>query len=114
MARRRRQGSPLRMFAVLAAAVCVVAGVWWLDAAFEQRHWREFQDAGDRAYQRGNLRFAESMYREALQYAEAQEDVERAVRSCARLRRLYLDSGNAQGARDMVKRARRIRQEGSG
>ena len=110
MARRRKHRSPLRIVAAIGVLAAVGWGMWWFDAAFEERHWREFQAAGERAYERGNLDYAEGMFLKAVQYSEQQGNSEHAVISCASLRQLYLHRNDSAAAAQIVARARALKQ----
>jgi hypothetical protein len=109
MARRRKSRSPLKLVAMVVLLAAVGWGLWWFDAAFEERHWREFQAAGERACERGNVDFAERLLLEAVQYAEHQGNVEHAVVSCTSLRQLYMSRGDPDAAAGIVARARALR-----
>ena len=106
MARRSARRLALaRLVLVLLAAVAALS-LWWLDSAFEERHWREFRGAGERALERGNLEYAEKMLRESLQYAERYGEAEHMARSYVLLARLYRAQGDEILAGEMLARAR--------
>ena len=87
---------------------------WLIYFSFEDRHWKKFSEAGTRALERGNYEWAEKMYGEALQYAQAQgPDNPRVVETFLLLHRLYKVQGRNELAEQMLARARELRAEKS-
>ena len=89
--RTRRRSTPgpdrARLFAWLGLALFVVLGIIGT-IAFDDRHWHAFDNAGDAAFERGNYRYAERMYNEALQVALDRKDDELIARSRQALRQV--------------------------
>ena len=99
-----------RLLAMVAILVVVLGGLWFAHQAFMTRHWEEFNAAGDRAFSRQNYSYAEKMYREALQRAEALDPQDaRVVKSLTDLHRLYKAQGKTQQADSLLARARALR-----
>ena len=72
--KRRRSGvDHQRLWAIIALVVILGLGIVGT-IAFDDRHWHAFDDAGDVAYERGNYKYAQRMYKEALQVARELED----------------------------------------
>ena len=92
----------------IAIAMCVL--LWLAYAGFQDRHWSAFQDAGDRAYGRGNYAYAQRMYHEALQEAERLDPRgEELVQTLLALSRTHKASGEQTLADAMLTRARAVR-----
>lgn len=86
--------------ALIVFVVCVWAGY----AGFQDRHWRAFINAGDRAYARGNYGYALRVYNEALQQArDLDPGGELEKRTLIHLSRTY----QAQGRQDLARAAMR-------
>ncbi|HCL27246.1 MAG TPA: hypothetical protein DIC52_02275 [Candidatus Latescibacteria bacterium] len=80
--RRRRRRQPVdrsRLWTIVALVAILLFGIIGT-IAFDDRHWRAFDDAGDVAFKRGNFDYAERMYKEALQVTQELED-QRLVRA---------------------------------
>ncbi|MFH1571124.1 MAG: hypothetical protein ABIL09_24230 [Gemmatimonadota bacterium] len=76
-----------------------VALVWLAWTTAQERMWRDLRDAGHRAYQRGSYDYAQRIYREALQQAEALDPTgRRVVLSLQDLGRLYEARGLSDSA----------------
>ena len=111
-ARRRRAAIPSRRIPV-AVAVALVAVVlaWVAITASRDRFWDDTRAAGHRAYQRGNFRYAQRMYREALQQAE---DLDpggpRVMKSLLDMSRVYAALGYADSASQFRTRSQALRQ----
>ena len=67
--RRRKKPKPVLFVGPLIVLVVVLV-LWYVHGAFEDRTWKEYRQAGHRAFSRGNLKYAEGMYRRALKEAE--------------------------------------------
>jgi len=97
---------------LLAGGVALLAlFLWWFDAASEDRHWKEFSGAGERALERGNLDYAEKMLTQSLQYAQGQSDEAKMIASYRLLHRLYRARGDEARARQMLEHARAVGSE---
>jgi hypothetical protein len=100
--------SPVLWVTATAIAMCVL--LWLAYAGFDDRHWSAFQDAGDRAYGRGNYAYAQRMYHEALQEAERLDPRgEELVQTLLALSRAHKASGEQTLADAMLTRARAVR-----
>ena len=100
--------SPAVWVAALAVAMCIL--LWLAYAGFEDRHWSAFQEAGDRAYGRGNYAYAERMYTEALQEAERLDPRgEELVQTLIALSRTHKARGEQVLADATLTRARTLR-----
>ena len=111
--RRRRRGgvksaSQASWVAAIALVVCVL--LWLAYAGFLDRHWSAFQDAGDRAFGRGNYAYAQRMYGEALEEAERLDPSgEELVQTLLALSRTHKARGETALAAAMLTRARTVR-----
>ncbi len=100
--------SPALWGVAIAIAMCLL--LWLAYAGFQDRHWSAFQDAGDRAYGRGNYAYAQRMYDEALQEAERLDPRgEELVQTLLALSRTHKALGEQTSADAMLTRARTLR-----
>ncbi len=95
---RRRPAGGGRLGALIALAVIVVLGII-STIAFNDRHWHAFDQAGDDAFGRGNYKYAERMYNEALQVARELEDAKLERTTLRDLSRVYAAQGKSDEAR---------------
>ncbi len=105
---RRKQNNLTRPLLLAGGIALLALLLWWFDAASEDRHWKEFSGAGERALERGNLDYAERMLSQSLQYAQGQEDEAKMIASYRLLHRLYRARGDETRARQMLERARAV------
>ena len=92
----------------IALVVCVL--LWLAYAGFQDRHWSAFQEAGDRAFGRGNYAYAQRMYGEALEEAERLDPSgEELVQTLLALNRTHKARGETALADAMLTRARTAR-----
>ena len=101
---------PNRKF-ILAPLIVMVTGLllWYAHVAFEGRHWKEYREAGQRAFERGNYEWAEKMFKKALKEAEdlGVEDP-RVRQSLVDLIRVYKSQGRAAAADSARTRAQAL------
>ncbi len=57
------------IFIIPLILLVVVLFFWHIQGTFEERTWKEYRQAGHRAFDRGNFKYAEKMYRRALKEA---------------------------------------------
>ena len=69
MATKRRKKPELVIFVVPLIVLVAALFFWYIQGAFEDRTWKEYRQAGHRAFDRGNFKYAEKMYRRALKEA---------------------------------------------
>lgn len=104
----KRAARPALWGVAIAMAMCVL--LWLAYAGFEDRHWSAFQNAGDRAYGRGNYAYAQRMYHEALQEAERLDPRgEELVQTLLALSRTHKASGEQTLADAMLTRVCAVR-----
>ena len=104
----KRAARPALWGVAIAMAMCIL--LWLAYAGFEDRHWSAFQNAGDRAYGRGNYAYAQRMYHEALQEAERLDPRgEELVQTLLALSRTHKASGEQTLADAMLTRACAVR-----
>lgn len=106
--KRRGQGDKGRLAVLVVLGVIVLFGVVGY-VAFDDRHWRAFDDAGDVAFERGNYAYAERMYTQALQVAEELDDRQLIVASLQALSRAYAAQERPAAAAEAVRRAQQVR-----
>ncbi len=97
-ARRKRRRRPVDRTRLWTLGVIVGIVVFGIVAtiAFDDRHWRAFDDAGDIAYERGNYKYAARMYGEALQIARELEDAQLVTTSLQALSRANAARGRSR------------------
>ena len=66
--RRRKKPKPVVFFVPLIVLLTALF-FWYIQDVFEDRTWKEYRQAGQRAFDRGNFKYAEKMYRRALKEA---------------------------------------------
>ena len=95
---------------VIAIGVAVCLLMWLANAGFQDRHWSAFQEAGDRAFGRGNYAYAQRMYDSALDEAEHLDPHgEQIVQTLLALSRTYKAREEPMLADAMLTRARAAR-----
>ncbi len=108
MATRRAKLDPKRIIVpliVLAAGVVV----WYAHISYEARYWEEYREAGLRALERGNYKWAEKMARKALVEARDLGPRDPRVRqSLEDLSRVYRAQGKEAQADSVLARARAL------
>ena len=108
-AKKKKKSNPALFVAPLIALVIGLA-LWYAHVAFEDRHWKEYREAGQRASARGNYEYAERMHRKALKEAEdlgPQSPL--IVQSLADLSKIYKAQGKSDQATSALARARALR-----
>jgi hypothetical protein len=104
--RKKTKSSPLSPTAIKAiVAALITAGLFWLLMTHtEERYWREYYGAGQRAYARGNYTYSEKMYDQALREARRLAPKGgRVIETLDALADLY----QAQGAKEEAENRRR-------
>jgi cytochrome c-type biogenesis protein CcmH/NrfG len=104
--RRRRGGSGSLGIAVVIVIIFVLGAIGYV--AFDDRHWQAFQQAGDVAFERGNHKYAERMYDEALQVARELDDPELIAATLMSLSRAYAAQGRGAEALVAARQARQL------
>ena len=95
---------------VMCSPIFNAVAMYFLARQITDRHWSAFQNAGDRAYSRGNYAYAQRMYHEALQEAERLDPRgEELVQTLLALSRTHKASGEQTLADAMLTRACAVR-----
>ena len=92
-----------RLIVGLLVAIALGLLLWYAHTAFEDRHWQEYRKAGQRAFERGNYKWAEKMHKKALREAKDLGPKDpRITKSLVDLSKVY----KAQGRRGLADSAR--------
>ena len=109
MASARANPKP-RLIAGFLVAIALGLLLWYAQIAFEDKHWQEYRKAGQRAFERGNYKWAEKMHKKALQEAKdlGAKDP-RIIKSLVDLSKVYKAQGRRGLADSTRTRARALR-----
>ena len=112
MAKRRKRSRPKKKpnLQVLAAPLLLLVvglAAWYAKTAFEDRVWKEYREAGLRAYERRNYDYAVKMFEKAVVEAEELGAHKRAI-TLQDLARAHLGKGNRRKAIEIQKKLRAI------
>ena len=108
--RRKRSRRKKPNFQVLAAPLLLLLvglEAWYAKTAFEDRIWKEYRQAGIRAYERRNYDYAVKMHEKAVVEAEGLGAAKRAM-SLHDLARAHLGNGNRKKAVEIQRKLRAI------
>ncbi len=108
--KKKSANPPLRLLTAPLLLLAAALILWYAHVGFADRHWRNFREAGDRAYERGNYAWAAKMYGKALKEARDLDPHDpRVVKSLVDLNKVYKAQGRADLADLAMDQARKVR-----
>ena len=105
--RSRRKKPNLQVLAAPLILILVGLGAWYAKTAFEDRVWKEYREAGVRAYERRNFDYAVKMFEKALVEAKDLSPEKRAL-TLQDLSRAHMGQGNRKKAVEIQRKLRAI------